>query len=189
MIRVPVGSFCNYEHLKGFVDAKTKSGSKKPRPARKKDSIGEQHRLTQPVFNKMRVLEELLWFKERNLEPLCISCQKPIGGDRWSCGHFKTVGGNGHLAYDRKNTYLQHLVRCNKHLSGDIGGAHTGIGYIKGLAIRFGQGEADKIIAHCESSKGWVPRDWQEIKERRLEWRKEIKRLSEILEDCVTTSA
>ena len=50
------------------------------RDAKRRD-LKWQHKLTQKTFNRMRVLEELLWFKERGLEPECISCGRPLGGD------------------------------------------------------------------------------------------------------------
>ena len=41
-----------------------------------RQDIRWQHNQTQPIFNKMRRLEEFLWFKTRGLEPECISCGK-----------------------------------------------------------------------------------------------------------------
>jgi len=84
-----------------------------------KQSLAWQHKQTQPVFNKLRRLQEFKWFSDAGLEPVCISCQKPLGGDQWCNGHFKSVGANGRLRYDFKNSYLQHNNRCNRELSGD----------------------------------------------------------------------
>lgn len=125
----------------------------------------------QDLFNKMRRLEELLWFKERGIEPYCISCQLPLGNDQWCCGHFKTRKARSDLAFDRKNTYLQHNVNCNKHLSGDIAG------YKAGLVFRFGEEHARQIIEYCEVRKETpkrTPEEWQAMKK---EYNAEIRRL------------
>jgi len=116
-----------------------------------KRDVRWQHKKTQVAFNRMRVLEELLWFKERNIEPICISCRNPLRNDQWCCGHFKTVGAYSAIRYDRKNTFLQHNHRCNMNLSGDIEGTKTTCGYKVGLKVRFGDDEAQSIIDYCES--------------------------------------
>jgi hypothetical protein len=121
-------------------------------------SLKWQHSRTQPVFNKMRRLEELLWFAERGLEPTCISCGKELGGDQWSCGHKKTQGGNSRLAYDPQNTWLQHNRRCNQELSADIAGTSNTHGYDQGLINRFGELNGRKIIDYCEQNTG--PKKW-----------------------------
>jgi len=130
---------------------------------------------TQDLFNKMRRLEELLWFKERGIEPYCISCQLPLGNDQWCCGHFKTRKARPDLAFDRRNTYLQHNVNCNKHLSGDIAG------YKDGLAFRFGDEEARQIIEYCEvrqETPKRTPEEWMAMKK---EYSAEIRRLQALL--------
>lgn len=111
--------------------------------------LGYQHGLTKDVFNRMRVLEEKLWFKEHGLEPYCISCGK--ANMDWSCGHFKTVGSQGNLRYDRVNTYLQCNWACNRNLSGNINGNKNSVGYKQGLRDRFGQEEGQRIIDYCDS--------------------------------------
>ena len=131
---------------------------------------------TQDIFNKMRRLEELVWFAERGIEPYCISCQQPLGNDQWCCGHFKTRKARSDLAFDRKNTYLQHNVRCNQHLSADIEG------YKYGLAYRFGEEEAKSIIDYCEvhqKTPKRTPDDWKAMKK---EFNAEIRRLTKHLE-------
>ena len=145
-------------------------------------SIGHQLKLTQDVFNKLRRLEELFWFKERGLEPTCISCGKEKGGDQWACGHFKTVGANPELRFDSRNTYLQHNKRCNMELSGDIYGTKTTHGYIKGLKNRFGIQDAEKIIAHCESSHKHMAYHWSELKAIRRRFNVEIRRIEKLLD-------
>ncbi len=123
---------------------KRKADSKALRDFNRKD-VRWQHKQTQPVFNRMRVLQEKLWFKERGLEPVCISCCKPIGGDQWCCGHFKTVGAQGALRYDPRNTYIQHNRYCNMYLSGDIGGTKTTPGYKQGLKNRLATKRAREL--------------------------------------------
>lgn len=131
-------------------------------------SLKWQHDKTQPVFNKLRRLQEFKWFNDRGLEPTCISCGKEIGNDQWCNGHFKTVGSNSRLRYDFKNSYLQHNHQCNKQKSGDIDG------YKKGLVNRFGD-EARSIIDYCETNNSPIKYTWQELEELRKEFNKQIK--------------
>ena len=133
-------------------------------------SLKWQHKQTQLVFNRLRRLQEFKWFSDRDLEPVCISCQNEIGNDQWCNGHFKTVGSNGRLRYDFKNSYLQHNHNCNKNRSGDIDG------YKKGLVARFGVDEAQDIIDYCETNNSPIKRTWQDIEQIRKEFNKEIKR-------------
>ncbi len=129
----------------------------------------------QELFNKMRRLECLLWFKERNLEPVCISCQKPLGGDVWACGHYKTRGARKDLAFERLNTHLQHNFSCNKNKSGDVEGQK--IGYV----MIYGKVEAEIILADLEVRREIpkrTPEDWQAMKK---EFRAEIRRLQSLL--------
>ena len=98
----------------------------------------------------MRKLQEYKWFSDRGLEPTCISCGAEKGLDHWACGHFKTTGKTS-LRYDPLNTFLQHNVRCNKNLSGDIEGSNTTHGYKQGLINRFGKEKGESIIDYCES--------------------------------------
>ncbi len=137
-----------------------------------KQSLAWQHKQTQKIFNKLRRLQEFKWFSDRGLEPVCTSCQKPLGGDQWCNGHFKSVGANGRLRYDFKNSYLQHNHRCNQQLSGDSENLK------KGLVIRFGKKEAKIIIDHCETNNKPIKRTWQEIESLRFEFNKLIKELS-----------
>jgi hypothetical protein len=140
-----------------------------------------QHKQTQKAFNRMRVLQELLWFQERGREPACISCGKPLGNDQWCCGHFKTVGAQGGLRYDPINTKLQHNRNCNMGLSGDIYGTKTTHGYIQGLKNRFGEEEASRIIDHCESRSATVKWEWEQLEDMRKGFNKEIRVIEAIL--------
>jgi hypothetical protein len=137
-----------------------------------KTSLKYQHKLTQPVFNQLRRLQEFKWFSDRGLEPVCISCQKPLGNDQWCNGHFKSVGSNGRLRYDFRNSYLQHNNHCNKHLSGDAKR------YEPGLITRFGEDEGNKIIAYCEENNAPIKYTWQDIEALRLSFNKQIKELT-----------
>lgn len=129
-------------------------------------SLAWQHKQTQPAFNKMRVLEEMMWFDINGLEPTCISCNKPSMD--WCCGHFKTRGAQPALRYDRKNTYLQCNTYCNKHLSGNIEGNKNTRGLKQGLRDRFGEDAAAEIIEYCDTnteSKDWSWRDLEALRE------------------------
>jgi hypothetical protein len=140
-------------------------------------TIKWQHSQNRIVFNKLRRLEELKWFKDRGQQPTCISCGGELGGDVWACGHFKTVGASGQLRYDTDNTKLQHNKRCNKDLSGDIYGTATTRGYIRGLYERFGEEEAQRIINYCETNNAVKKWNWQEMEADRKGWAERIRKL------------
>lgn len=197
-IITPTGFFCKMDHAVKYARAvselqrerrkqKAKAEQRKAekvtrsasRDAKRRD-LKWQHKLTQKAFNKMRVLEELLWFKERGLEPECISCGRPLGGDQWCCGHFKTRGAQSGLRYDPKNTYLQHNHRCNMNLSGDIEGTKTTRGYKQGLKDRFGEDEGQKIIDYCESNTASVKWSWDELEKMRSFFKKRIRELEKL---------
>jgi len=141
-------------------------------------SLPWQHKLTQKAFNKMRTLEELVWFKEKGIEPHCISC----GGKAmdWCCGHFKTVGSQGRLRYDRKNTYLQCNRYCNMGLSGNISGNKNTKGYQQGLLDRFGCSDGQEIIDYCESNTDTIKWEWQKLEAMRSEFNEKIRELEKI---------
>lgn len=143
-----------------------------------RNSSSWQHKQTQKAFNKMRVLQELLWFKSKSKEPECISCGKTSMD--WCCGHFKTVGAHGELRYDTANTYLQCNRYCNLGLSGNINGNKTTRGYLQGLVDRFGESRAKQIIEYCESQPD---KKWQcdELEEMRKGFNAEIRRLEALL--------
>ena len=129
-VQLPAGFFCTFDHAVFFAqdqriknrhkaeETRLKATHKAARESRRTD-LSWQHKRTQAAFNKLRVLEEKKWFKERGLVPTCISCNQPKGRDQWACGHYVSRGASGALRYDRLNTYLQHNHRCNMHLSGD----------------------------------------------------------------------
>lgn len=133
-----------------------------------------QHKLTQAIFNKLRVAEEKVWFTSRGLEPECISCGKT--NMDWCCGHFKTRGSQGNLRYDRKNTYLQCNRYCNMGLSGNISGNKNTRGYIQGLHDRFGD-EAKEIIEYCENNTEVKSFTGEELEQTRKEFSKQLKDL------------
>lgn len=137
-----------------------------------------QHPLTQKAFNKMRVLQEKLWYIERGLEPVCISCGK--SNMDFCCGHLSTVGAHAEVRYDSRNTYLQCNKYCNSSLSGNINGNKHTRGYLQGLVDRFGEDEAEEIIQYCKSQpvKKW---NWQEVEEIRENANKEIRRLEKLI--------
>lgn len=141
--------------------------------------LGWQHKQCQRVFNRMRVLEEKLWFREKGLDPECISCGKK--NMDWCCGHFKTRGAQSNLRYDRNNTFLQCNKACNESLSGNIEGTKTSRGYRRGLVERFGDQEAKRILEYCESQT--EPYKWscEELEEWRKEWNARIRELESVL--------
>lgn len=184
-VKINTGFFCNIDHAIAFAKDKSskdkRKASKKAHTERKKtfrlNDANHQHKLTQAVFNKLRVAEEKKWFTDRGLEPVCISCGKP--NMDWCCGHFKTRGSQGNLRYDRNNTFLQCNRYCNMALSGNINGNKTTRGYIKGLFDRFGDERAQEIIDYCESNT--APRKWtgEELQKMRVEFNKQLKLIVE----------
>lgn len=170
---------CVYERIRSD-EKKRKDAKKAVRELNRRD-IRRQKKLTQTAFNKMRVLQELLWFKERGLEPVCISCEKPLGDDQWCCGHYKTVGAQSGLRYSEENTKLQHNRRCNMALSGDIHGTKTTPGYIQGIKNRFGEEEGGKMIDFCDSQTETVKWDWQELEKMRAKFNEESRKTEKLL--------
>jgi hypothetical protein len=182
LIDINGSKFHSFECASEYANAKGKKLRVKTERAEKKENrkavreldrkdVRWQHKQTQPAFNRMRVLEELKWFSDRGLEPVCISCQKPLGGDQWCCGHNKTSGGNSRITYDPKNTFLQHNYNCNQNKSGDIEG------YKKGLVWRFGDSKAKDIIAYCEENRHAKKWDWEELEKMRKGFNKRIREL------------
>jgi len=140
----------------------------------KANDIKRQHKLTQSAFNKLRKLQELRWFKERGLEPECISCGKT--NMDWCCGHLKTVGSSSSHRYSEDNTKLQCNRYCNMGLSGNINGNKTTRGYLQGLVDRFGKAEAKRITdSLTDEVKKWT---CDELTLMRKGFNSEIKRLS-----------
>lgn len=170
--------FCGYEAAISYGKKnapKAKAKARKIESAANRKAVLElnrrdlkwQHKRTQIVFNYLRVTEELKWFEDMGIAPTCISCQKELGDDQWCCGHYKTVGSNGRLRYDKANTYLQHNRNCNMAKSGDIEG------YKRGLLLRFSDGQ--EIIDYCESNNLPIKRTWQELEEIRTGFAAELK--------------
>ncbi|QZI87780.1 putative NinG protein [Vibrio phage 66E30.1] len=198
-IKTPAGWFCCIDHAIAHsrklqertrtkqankakqAQAKEVKASRAASKEVKRRDLKWQHGLTQKSFNKMRVLEEKLWFQERGLEPECISCGRTIGGDQWCCGHFKTRGAQSGLRYDRKNTFLQHNHRCNMNLSGDISGTKTTRGYKQGLIDRFGEDEGQSIIDYCETHYDPVKWTWDELEKMRSSFNKRIRELEVLI--------
>lgn len=172
---------CRLDYAQGV---RAKEASKKAKQKKKEfyqKDIRWQHRQCQPVFNKLRRLQEFKWFKDRGIEPYCISCGNELGGDTWACGHFRSVGSNSQLRYSPENTYLQHNNRCNKNLSGDINGTATTKGYKQGLVDRFGADLALSITDYCEIHNDPVKWDWERMEAMRAEWNAEIRKLEKEL--------
>lgn len=189
-ISTPFGFFCGDSCRYDLAMKQTKSLLLKSKAITKKkidkefkerkakfnlNDVPKQHSLTQTVFNRMRVLQEIKWFKDRGLEPECISCGKTSMD--FCCGHFKSRGAQGNLRYDVKNTFLQCNRYCNMALSGNIEGNKNTRGYKVGLVERFGKKKADSIINYCEENtqvKKWTGPELQEL---RASFNKQIKSL------------
>lgn len=141
-------------------------------------SLPWQHKQTQKVFNRMRVLEELKWFKDRDLEPTCISCNKP--NMDWCCSHLKTVGAQGALRYSEFNTKIACNRYCNMGLSGNINGNKTTRGYLEGLVERFGDEKFKEIIDYCSKAKAEWKWTWQELEEMRKGFAARVRELESL---------
>lgn len=173
---------CSLDYVGKERMKKEKAAHAKRKKEFYQQDIAWQHAQCKKSFNRMRVLEELKWFKDRGQEPACISCARELGNDQWCCGHFKTVGSQGNLRYDRRNTYLQHNRYCNMGKSGDIEGSKTTMGYKAGLAHRFGESEAAEIIEYCTNTTETVKWDWEKMEADRKEWNARIRQLEKELE-------
>ena len=183
MIRTFVGLFHQQKCLKAYginqtdkLLKKVKQRQKKEDNKRKKkfydNDLPHQKKLTQDVYNRLRKLQEFEWFTVRGLIPECISCGKQ--NMDWCNGHFKTVKTQGAIRYDPINNYLQCNRYCNKALSGNIYGNKNTRGYLAGLKSRFGEEEANKIIAYCEIDRIKI---WEcdELIEMRKKFNREIR--------------
>lgn len=142
---------------------------------KKRTGLSHQRDLTQKVFNKMRVLEEMVWFKSRAIEPYCISCLRE--NMDWCCGHYKTRGSHPELALDPMNTYLQCNKHCNSSLSGNIEGNKHSIGYKQGIIHRFGEKAGNEILEYLEQPH--EPKRYREddYKKLRKKYRERIREL------------
>ena len=167
--------------------ARIKSRKQSEREARaastefKRRDMRWQHKQTQPVYNRMRVKEEFLWFHQQGLEPECISCGKT--NRDWCCGHFKTVGSQPELRYSPLNTFLQCNTYCNLNLSGNIAGTKHTRGFRQGLIERFGPEQAKSIIDYCETPRDKKVWDWQELEAFRAECAARERELKRALHD------
>ncbi len=175
---------CGVKCAKAFaeVDVRTKRENqwRKDKREHYRKDLSWQHKQTQKAFNRMRVLEELLWFQEERREPECTSCKKR--NMDWCCGHFKTVGASGNLRYDKNNTWLQCNRYCNKGLSGNIEGNKTTRGYKQGLLERFGQKDGQEIIDYCDNHQADVKKwTWEEVEQIRRDCFERIRELNKIL--------
>jgi hypothetical protein len=166
--------------VKAYTRKTQKANTKAVRDLNKR-TLSWQHKKTQPVFNRMRVLEEIKWFRDLGREPECISCGKT--NMDWACGHYQSVGSTtGTMRYDVLNTYLQCNKRCNMSLSGNISGTTTTRGYENGPRERFGEDQAQSIMEYCKVSQ--QPKKWQceDLEEARAGYAERIRELTLELE-------
>ena len=179
MVNINGAYFCDINGATSYAFKNKEKGKKIKYNTQKKNlqlsDTKKQHELTQKAFNKLRVLQEIKWFKDRGREPECISCGK--ANMDWCCGHFKTRGSQGGLRYDVKNTFLQCNRYCNMGLSGNISGNKDTRGYIQGLHDRFGEDEAKAIIDYCETNTGVKKWTGEELSALRKDINKQIKEL------------
>lgn len=173
--QVVCGIKCARSHAQATIEKKTRKDTREKKQRLKTYSMKMQE--LQKVFNKMRRLEELAWFKSMGIEPYCISCQKPLGNDQWCCGHFKTTKARPDLRFDRMNTFLQHNVKCNMHMSGDVKG------YELGLVYRFGVDEAARIINYIVQEKTSEKMDDDRVEQLKKEWNQKARELQAELDD------
>lgn len=173
---------CSIKYVRKQNEKKAKNEAKKARIAKRefnKNDLSWQRDKTQASFNRMRVLQEKLWFKERGLRPSCISCGKE--NMDWCCGHYKTRGAHPELALDENNTFLQCNYYCNRNLSGNIEGNKHTRGYKVGLKERFGDVIGQSIIDYLEQPhepKKYTADDYERM---RKEFNAEIRRLEKLL--------
>jgi len=162
------GTVIALKRYKAAKVAKEKAAKKEhiaQKDAFNKKDLKWQLATTQTVFNRVRKLQEYLWFAVRGIEPYCMSCQKTKMD--WACGHYKTVASQGNLRFDEINTYLQCNMYCNKGLSGNISGNKNTIGYTKGIVSRFGEASGKEIIEYCETNtqiKRWTCEEVEAIR-------------------------
>lgn len=184
-IKVPAGFFCSHDHAIEFARLKQQQKAKKDAKDRKRiqsmtvrglnrKTLSWQHKRTQKAFNRMRVLQELHYYQSQGLEPVCISCQKPLGNDQWCCGHYKTVGAHPELRYDPFNTHLQHNRNCNMGLSGDVKN------YAFGLVERHGKDRAAEIYDYLNRDHGPAKYTCDQLEEMRKVFNAEIRRLENL---------
>lgn len=162
----------------GIVDARNKRRKKsdKAHTKRKKEfrvnDVPTQHKLTQPRFNLMRRLQEQAYYRLIGRVPECISCERQE--ILFQGGHLKPVGSHSEHRYDPHNVHLQ-CNTCNQYNSGNS------VGYIKGLARRYGDREAALIIDKLEQRK---VRKWtgEELVAMRKEFNATIRELESELD-------
>ncbi len=155
-IQSQLRSFCSYECLKSFSDAKTQKDCKKAvKELRMRHKTRSDHiREAQTAFNAY------IRFRDKN-KP-CISCGRWTGersyGGNWDCSHYRSVGSAPHLRFHQWNAHKS-CVKCNRWLSGNIND------YRVALIWRIGQPKVD-FIESCQ--------EWTEIT---AEYAQRIKRI------------
>jgi len=155
-IQSQLRSFCSYECLKSFSDAKTQKDRKKAvRELRMRHKTRSDHiREAQTAFNAY------IRFRDRNVP--CISCGRWTGegsyGGNWDCSHYRSVGSAPHLRFHQWNAHKS-CVKCNRWLSGNISD------YRVALVWKIGQPKVD-FIESC-----------QEFTEITAEYAQRIKRI------------
>ena len=101
----------------------------------------------------------------------------------WHIGHYYSVGSSPALRYDRLNTHIQCSV-CNTHLSGNINGTATTIGYKSGIVNRYGDKKGVRVLFALDESKAkkhkWT---WEEVENLRTEFNARTREIKARLEE------
>jgi len=99
---------CLDEHtISKRVEADKKKERQSMREAKEKlKTSGDYAKEAQTVFNA--------WIRERDIDQVCISCQKPP--KKKNAGHYRSVGAVSALRFEPLNCHLQ-CEHCNTHLS------------------------------------------------------------------------
>jgi len=134
---------------------------------------------TQDAFNRMRVAEEMLWFKVRGIEPYCISCLRT--NVDWCCSHLRSRGAYPELSFDRENTFAGCNRNCNKALSGNLNGDKHSIGFLEGLKHRFGKEEGQIFIDHYKGGHKLKKYTWQDLEDMRAEFNERLREVKRLL--------
>lgn len=131
------------------------------------EAIKTKHDLTkeaQRAFNA--------WIRESDHDQPCISCGRSpddaslITGSRWDAGHYRSIGANPELRFERLNCHRQ-CVYCNRNLSGNVAN------YRIGLRQRIGDAALEWLEGPHE------PRHYSkdDLREIRDHYRREARRL------------
>lgn len=110
------------------------------------------------------------YIRVRDKDKPCISCDKPAGTYRLTSGHFYPQGTYRNIALDERNAHGQCWFNCNKNKSGNL---HE---YRPRLIKKIGLESVKQLDIDAQQKVGKQSID--ELKELKIYYRKEIKKLS-----------